>query len=603
MYVRYLEGAKHAAKGAEVSQDLSIFDDAGYILEDTDLIIDIDDIPRETITSLIKTFNINTQVVWTDRGAHLYFKKPDGFRGAKGMCALGIEVEFKHKANTRSITVKRNGEARSMERVGIREDLPDFFKKGKYEPLLGLSDGDGRNQKLFAHRKKLGNLKNWQLIIQFINESIFAEPLPEKELKDITRDMEFTAVKDGESIIADAIMREKRVVMYSGMLYFYDGDEYISDEAKLNRMVYRYCEGQKSRYVDEVISQMKMRSKLIDSEKEFDIKFKNGLLKDGKFLEVDYTDFTPYSININYFPDAEVVPEVDEYLDQLTDRDENYKARLLESLGHTLITNKEFKRILAKFFIFIGDGGNGKGTLLTIIRHILNDKNCTALSIKNMMDERYLNVMKGKLANLGDDIQDEPINNEQMKMLKNISTCDRIELRELYKSAQSVSLSTSLIFTSNHILKTFEKGEAYKRRVDWMPMYTKPKKKDPLFITKLTTEEALEYWIRLIIEAYFRLYREGKFTESEKVREFNEDYHEENNTALGYIRDLEKEDILGKRNPEVYEPYELWCEENGLNVQSVKQFKDTIEEVHSLTIVPRKINNKTQRVYVERVKP
>ena len=113
-----------------------------------------------------------------------------------------------------------------------------------------------------------------------------------------------------------------------------------------------------------------------------------------------------------------------------------------------------------------------------------------------------------------------------------------------------------------------------------MPMYTKPKKKDPLFITKLTTEEALEYWIRLIIEAYFRLYREGKFTESEKVREFNEDYHEENNTALGYVRDLNKEDIIGKRNPEVYEPYELWCEENGINVQSVKQFKDTIEEVH-----------------------
>lgn len=600
MYVRYIEGAKHAAKGAELSQDLSIFDDAGYILEDNDLIIDVDNIPKEALKALIKTFNINTQVTWTDRGAHFYFKKPDGFRGAKGMCALGIEVEYKHKTNTQSITVKRNGEARVMERVGIREDLPDFFKKGKYEPLFGLSDGDGRNQKLFAHRKKLGNMRQWQLIIQFINEHIFAEPLPEKEMKDITRDMEFTAVKDGESIIADAVMREKRVVMYSGMLYFYDGDEYISDEAKLNRMVYRYCEGQKSRYVDEVIAQMKMRSKLIDSEKEFDIKFKNGLLKDGKFLEVDYTDFTPYSININYYPDAKVVPEVDEYLDQLTDGDENYKARLLESLGHTLITNKEFKRILAKFFIFIGDGGNGKGTLLTIIRHILNDKNCTALSIKNMMDERYLNVMKGKLANLGDDIQDEPINNEQMKMLKNISTCDRIELRELYKSAQSVSLSTSLIFTSNHILKTFEKGEAYKRRVDWMPMYTKPKKKDPLFITKLTTEEALEYWIRLIIEAYFRLYREGKFTESEKVREFNEDYHEENNTALGYVRDLNKEDIIGKRNPEVYEPYELWCEENGINVQSVKQFKDTIEEVHSLMITPRKINGKTQRVYVER---
>ena len=35
-----------------------------------------------------------------------------------------------------------------------------------------------------------------------------------------------------------------------------------------------------------------------------------------------------------------------------------------------------------------------------------------------MSDERYFSSMKGKLANLGDDIQDEPINNDQMKLLK-----------------------------------------------------------------------------------------------------------------------------------------------------------------------------------------
>ena len=45
----------------------------------------------------------------------------------------------------------------------------------------------------------------------------------------------------------------------------------------------------------------------------------------------------------------------------------NYRKRLLEILAHPLIIDKEFKRMLAKFFIFIGGGGNGKGTLLLII--------------------------------------------------------------------------------------------------------------------------------------------------------------------------------------------------------------------------------------------
>ena len=62
----------------------------------------------------------------------------------------------------------------------------------------------------------------------------------------------------------------------------------------------------------------------------------------------------------------------------------DYRSRLLEILAHPLIVNKEFKRMLAKFFIFVGDGGNGKGTLLLIIRRILGYENCSALSIKEL---------------------------------------------------------------------------------------------------------------------------------------------------------------------------------------------------------------------------
>ena len=93
-----------------------------------------------------------------------------------------------------------------------------------------------------------------------------------------------------------------------------------------------------------------------------------------------------------------------------------------------------------------------------------------------MTDERYFTTMQGKLVNLGDDVQDEAIDNMQMKMLKNISTCDYVATRNLFEQSKNIELTISLIFTSNHIFKSWEKGEAYRRRVDWLPMFGKPKR-------------------------------------------------------------------------------------------------------------------------------
>lgn len=598
VYVEYLPGEKHATKEADVSESPDTFKDAGYLLTDTDLVIDIDDLDQYQIEQMIDRFDITTQVVWTTRGAHLYFKKPTGFRGAKSLTALGCSVEYKHIKNTKSITVKQNGQGRKVDNKGIRETLPEFLRPlRKAENLLGLDEGDGRNQKLFKHRMAIGNMNDWQLICTYINEVLFATPLPDSEMDQITRDVVVEAVKDAEPLIADTVMREKRVVKYAKQLYFYDEGEYISDEDKLIRIVFNYCKGQKTKYVKEVIDQMSGRAPLVSDNKTFDIRFKNGILRDGEFIEVDYTDFTPYSIPIEVDFDARPVQEVDNYLNHLTEYDECYKLRLMEILGHCLIVDKEFKRLMGKFFIFVGDGGNGKGTLLTVIRAILNSKNCTGLSIANMTDERYVNVLSGKLANLGDDIQDQPIDHAQMKMLKNISTCDGVEIRKLYANAQSVELTPTLIFTSNHVIKSFEKGDSYKRRVDWLPMYGKPKKKDPKFITNLTTAQALKYWIKLIIEGYIRLYKNQKFTESEKVEQFNEQYHRENNSAIEFINDLKKEDIVGKKSPEIYLEYETWAEENGVNVQSKKLVKDTICAIHRLEIKAKKINGKTCKVY------
>jgi putative DNA primase/helicase len=600
VYIEYEDNKKYPKKDADIADTHEAFKNAGWLLTDNDLIIDVDNVPKETIEKAISLFNIKTQTVWTTRGVHFYFKKPQGFKGSKKVCPLGFEVEYKHLKNTPSIKIKQDGELRIIENEGVREDLnPIFYSRKRLEPLLGLDENEGRNNRLFAHRMKIHDMENWQSILRFINNNIFACPLPEEEFQTVSRDVKIEAKANSEPEIADFLITKYKVVLYMGKIHWYQDDNYLNEEQLLQRMIFEEIGNQRTRFIDEVIKQMKYRAPIIDPNKIFDIKLQNGILRTGEFIEVAYQEFTPYSIDVPFYEDAEPVQLVDDYLNHLTNNDEHYKKRLLEVLAHTLIIDKEFKRMLAKFFIFIGGGGNGKGTLLSIIRQILGAHNTSALSIKQMTDERYFTTMQGKLVNLGDDLEDSSIDHEQMKILKNISTCDYVATRNLFEQSKNIELTISLIFTSNHILRSWEKGEAYRRRVDWMPMFGKPKKKDKHFISKLTTPEALQYWIRLIVEAYQRLYKNEGFTFSQAVENFNAEYHEQNNTVLQYLQDYEKSDFLGLRSPETYEKYEQWAEENGLPSQSKKLFNQSILDVFGLSLQAKKVNGKTARVFLE----
>lgn len=599
MYKEFIEDEKFPRKDADVSDTHETFDSCGWVLKENEVVVDIDCLQKDKIERIISLFNIKTQTVWTSRGAHFYFKKPQGFKGSKKICPLGFEVEYKHNKNTDSITIKQNGDLRIIDNEDVREELPDiFYTKKQLKPLLGLDEGEGRNNLMFAHRMKIYDLKQWQSILRFINNHIFATPLPEEEFQNIIRDVHIEAKKNSEPEVASILIAKYKIVQYLGKLYWYEDNRYMSDDDKLKRLLFAEIGQQKSRYFEEIIKQMKIQAAIVEPSKVFDIKLQNGILRNGQFHEVDFKEFTPYSIDIPFDPDCVPVEIVDDYIIQLTENEPEYKNRLLEILAHPLIVDKEFKRMLAKFFIFVGDGGNGKGTLLLIIRRILGYHNCSGLSIKQMTDERYFTTMLSKLVNLGDDVQDEAINNEQMKVLKNISTCDYVASRNLFEMSKDVELTTSLIFTSNHVLKSFEKGESYKRRVDWLPMFSKPTKKDKRFIEKLTTPEALKYWIKLIVEGYQRLYKNEGFTESQIVKEYNENYHKMNNNCIEFLQDFDQKHFIGKRAPESYNEYSIWAEENGLNVHSKRLFHDSMEKELGLVIHPQKINGKTKRAYM-----
>lgn len=606
MYIEYKAGTKHAGKNPEKSEFIDTFEDCGMSLTDEDLVVDIDHLPKETIKALISEFNIKTEVVWTDRGAHLWFKKPSNFsRRRDGVCRLGFEIE-QHTSSSRpeGMTIKRNGVERQRDNKGARQYMPQIFtvgtKKSPYQNMVGMEEGDGRNKALFLHRKALNNCNGWEQILRFINYHVFAQPMSEEEFNDIARDMVVDKEVGDHYFVANEIMNSRRTVIYSGDIWWYINGRYVlADSGTVKRYIYTKCEGQNTRYVDEVEKQIRYRSPQASDKRGFPIKLKNGVITDGNFVPIkDYKEFTPYYIDIDYKEDAKPVKLVDDYIDSLTSGDPDYKDLLMEVMGFVMITDPETIRALGKFFMFRGDGQNGKGTLLQILKEIYNPENCTSLSIKQLVDDRYKVTMIGKLANLGDDIEAETINNDQLKVLKNISTADTVTTRHLYAESENATFTAKLYFTTNTDIKSFEKGYAYKRRIVWLPMFNKIEKVDPKFISKATTKEALEYWIRLIVDGYKRLYRNNAWTKAKVIEDYNDRYHEKNNICMQFAQELDADlEIVGATISDMQTEFYEWCSDD--SKFSSKLFKEAVWDLYQIGIGRSKQGGKTRRVFMK----
>lgn len=612
-YIKYVDddNAKHSsphdpdiAKSSTVDE----FKNAGRLIGDREIVIDIDNVAKPVIMEIINEFNIKTETIWTSRGVHFVFNAPKGYRvkslPSASITPLGINVEYKVKKNNNSsTTIRQNGVTRLVENKGRIEEIPEFLEplKGGVN-LLSLSEGS-RNTSMFKHRVAMikGSVSDDKRILTFINSHVLGEELSQQELNTLLRnDID---VENTESatcyIMASHFIKYYKVSQFLGELYFKHNEQYVSDMNLLKNLIFQHFGELKTHEVDEIIKQMYYRTINISSTDGMVIKFRNGYLKDGQFINIPFTGFTPFAIDLDYLKNAKPNEHVDNYLNHLCGGEKEYIDFVCEVFGHALITDIELKRMLSHFFIFVGDGGNGKGTLLQVIASIFGKPTTSTLSLDQMTDRTYLHDLTGKLINLGDDIENGAINNKQMKILKNISSCDAVMTRGMYQDAKNVTFSNTLVFTSNHILKSFEKGTSYSRRVFWCPMYSKVTKKDPKFITNLTTIEAKTYFIKLIVEGYMRLYSEGKFTTSNAIKTFTGEYHNYNNNAIMYCNEVIKkiDNIIDKKPKELYDEYELYCDEEGDVAVSFKLFKETIEKTFGVEVNVIKRAGKPTRVY------
>lgn len=589
----------------------------GGVLTENTIVIDIDDHEQsEIVMDIIEDKQIPCRVYETTRGMHFVFKndgRQDGNR-TEATSALGVVVDIKCGHRNSYQVLKRNNEEREIIYDIFDDEEPASVPKWLLPvrtniDFFNLEEGDGRNQALFGY---ILNLQSEDFTkdearetIEIINEYILTDPLDKSELETILRDESFakpiffnknTFLFDKFAVFLKNNHHIKRI---NGQLHiFYDGI-YLPGYQRIESAMIQHLPTLSRARRSEVLSYLEIL--ITENEQAEDsawIAFRNGLYN---IFEDEMVEFTPEHIITNkipwdYNPHAENV-DVDHTLNKMAVQDKKIRMLMEEMVGYTFYRRNE----LGKAFILTGEKSNGKSTFLDMVKTMLGDDNISALDLSELGERFKTAELFGKLANIGDDIDNEFIQNTGV--FKKLVTGDRLNVERKGLDPFDFNNYSKLLFSANSIprLGRGKDSGAIARRLVIIPFNATFSKNDadfdPYIKYKLRQQGAIEYLIKLGMEGLKRVLQNNGFTMSKRVEKEISEYEIENNPILGYFKLTEIDEVLGQPTKDIYTDYHEYCLRDGLSPMSNIQFSKEVNKYYKTEIVDKKIDGKKYRIF------
>ena len=299
------------------------------------------------------------------------------------------------------------------------------------------------------------------------------------------------------------------------------------------------------------------------------INLKNGLYN---VLEGTLSPHTPeyYStiqLNVSYDPEA-TCPRFLQYLKEVLDEDQI--PLIQEMLGYFLVPINKAQ----KCFVIVGEGGAGKSQLLLVINDVLlGPWNVSNVSWQSLNERFKPAELYGKLANVFADLPTKNIDDNGI--FKALVGQDYLTVEKKNKNPFSFQCTARLLFSCNTIPANYgDRSEGFYRRLI-IVRFDHPvpeEKRDVALLDKFRGEAdgiflfALEGLKRLIANQF-------RFSETEKNRQELQQYREDSDSVLSFVRDCCMADPGHETGSmELYNAYKGFCEECGMKAYSQRKF-------------------------------
>lgn len=351
---------------------------------------------------------------------------------------------------------------------------------------------------------------------------------------------------------------------HDGRLYLYVDGVYCPDAASWAAGQVRELLGERyrRRHLDEVMSWLKATQPTIPLEQSIQIlNLDSGLLdwNSGQERPHDPAVLSTIRIPHRWNPGAKS-PTIDAFLIEVLPGDAI--DFVLEVIGHCLIPDNRLQRSV----MLVGPGGNGKGTLLNLIRALLGPANVSARSLHSLAENKFAAAdLVGKLANVCGDLDARAI--ERSDVFKMVTAGDVMSGEHKFGRAFTFVPFCRLLFSANEVPPSADQTMAYFDR--WLPVpmtcrFRGTKDEDPDLLRKLTTCDELEGLLVQAVGALRRLMERGRFDIPASVKDELTRFRSHVDTVMAFITDSCELDLSAwTPRRELYPAYTKWCAANG----------------------------------------
>ena len=257
----------------------------------------------------------------------------------------------------------------------------------------------------------------------------------------------------------------------------------------------------------------------------------NGVLNIGtmKLEPFSKEEFLTIQIPIHYDTDARC-PKILKFIEEVVGKDQ--LTLIQEWIGYCLHLGYP----LHKAVMLIGEGANGKSTLINLIRTFLGKDNVSEVTLQQLCTHRFsAALLYNKLANLCADLP--PTSLKKTGMFKMLTGGDTVTGEEKWKTPFSFRNHAKIMFSANKIPQTEDDTIAFFRR--WIIIvcnrYFSPDVADPHILEKICTPTELSGLLNWALEGLQKLMENADFTDNKTWEEQREQYILSSNSAQAFI--------------------------------------------------------------------
>ncbi|GAI61178.1 unnamed protein product, partial [marine sediment metagenome] len=403
-----------------------------------------------------------------------------------------------------------------------------------------------------------------------------------KLVDDLLSEYSFKTMRDNEECL-----------IYKEGVYTSLGEAVIKEECE-KRVPKKFMT---SHSVNEVIGHIK-RSTYVDRRKfnreKWILNLENGLYNiQTDELSPHIPDFlSTIRIPVIYDPNADC-PRVQLFFTEVL-RQEDILV-IEELFGYCLFPDYTIQRA----FLFMGDGANGKSTLLELLKHLLGTDNCSNISLQAIENQRFAVAdLFGKLANIYADIPSTKM--PHVGLFKMLTGGDTLGAEKKFKDRFSFNNYARLIYSTNKPPRVDEDTLAFWRR--WIfinfPNKFEGRKADKRILQKLTKKSELSGLLNVALQGLKRLLDQQGYSYELSPDEIAEWHQKASDPIYAFVKDVccsDPEAWISK--DDLYDSFLKYCDGENIPRIGKESFGRALNNAKNVHVISQRSGPRGAQTY------